>query len=166
MNKFESESIKIKADINEILHKAKSYLKSDKDISKPKYKIMNMQYFFNLINEKEKKYNSISNNMNKYCLNLTINSNMENCFKDIEKKMKLIVNKENPFLLRDELKNEYIKLIKNNNNLIFDKRKLLLKRKRTSVNPRHIPFFPPIKADKISDKSEKDISDSNILNLE
>ena len=45
MNKFESESIKIKADINEILHKAKSYLKSDKDISKPKYKIMNMQYF-------------------------------------------------------------------------------------------------------------------------
>ena len=166
MNKFESESIKIKADINEILHKAKSYLKSDKDISKPKYKIMNMQYFFNLINEKEKKYNSISNNMNKYCLNLTINSNIENCFKDIEKKMKLIVNKENPFLLRDELKTEYVKLIKNNNNLIFDKRKLLLKRKRTSVNPRHIPFFPPIKADKISDKSEKDISDSNILNLE
>ena len=45
MNKFESESNKIKADINDILHKAKSYLKSDKDISKPKYKIMNRSIF-------------------------------------------------------------------------------------------------------------------------
>ena len=164
MNKFESESNKIKADINDILHKAKSYLNSDKDISKPKYKIMNMKYFFNLINEKGKKYKTISNNIIEYSLNSTINSNMERCFKDIEKIMKSITNTENPFLLKDELKDEYMKLIINNNHLILDKKKLSLKRKRTSLIPRHIPILPQIKADNISDKSERDLNDSAIFN--
>ena len=52
--------------------------------------------------------------MKKYSLNLTINTNIENCFKDIEKIMKSITDKENPFSLKDDLKNEYQKLIINN----------------------------------------------------
>jgi uncharacterized protein YoxC len=133
MNKFESESNKIKTEVNEILHKANSYLKSDVNISKPKYKIMNMQYFFNLINEKGKEYNSINNNMKKYSLNLTINSNIEKCFKDIENRMKSITDKENPFSLKDDLKNEYQKLIINNRDSKNHRKKLFMKRKTLSL---------------------------------
>ena len=133
MNKFESESNKIKAEVKEILNKANSYLKSDENISKPKYKIMNIQYFFNLINEKGKEYNSINNNMKKYSLNLTINTNIENCFKDIEKIMKSITDKENPFSLKDDLKNEYQKLIINNRDSKNHRKKLFMKRKTLSL---------------------------------
>lgn len=39
---------------------------------------MNMQYFFNLLNEKNKTFDSLNQNMKVYSLNLTINSNLEN----------------------------------------------------------------------------------------
>jgi len=161
MNKFESESNKIKTEVNEILHKANSYLKSDVNISKPKYKIMNMQYFFNLINEKGKEYNSINNNMKKYSLNLTINSNIEKCFKDIENRMKSITDKENPFSLKEDLKNEYKKLIQNNKNSKKDRKKMYLKRKTLSLKPPHYHPFHSLGSNKdvLADLNNSDILD-------
>ena len=107
MDKFEAESKKIKAEVNDIVQKANSYLKNDNNISKPKYKMMNMQYFFNLLNEKNKTFDSLNQNMKVYSLNLTINSNLEKSFNDIENIIKSIKNKDNPFLLKDDLKKEY-----------------------------------------------------------
>ena len=162
MNKFELGSNKIKAEINEILQKANQYLKSEVNISKPKYKMMNMQYFFNLINEKGKLYNSIKDNMKKYYLNSAINKNMEKCFKEMEKLMNTLINKENPFLLNNDLKKEYEILIQNNNNLKKDKRKYYVKRKTLPTNKINIPNFPSIGPDK---NLNPDVNNSTLLNL-
>ena len=162
MNKFETESNKIKTEINEILQKANSYLKSDANISKPKYKMMNMQYFFNLINEKEKAYDSINKNMKKYSLNTTINSNMEKCFNQIENLMKSLLNKENPFSLEGDLKNEYKKLIETQENSRRDKKRLYMKRKTLSVKPIHLPHFPLIGVDK---QLDLDVNNSELLEI-
>ena len=160
MNKYEAESNKIKAEVNEILHKANSYLKNDEDISTPKYKIMNMQYFFNIINEKGKTYNSLTNKMKKYSLNLTINSNIEKSFNDIKNIMTSMINKENPFFLKDDLKREYQKLIQSDLNPKLEKRNLFNKRKTLSIKPIHLPHFPSIVGTK---NFNLDLNDSDVL---
>ena len=160
MNKYEAESNKIKAEVNEILHKANSYLKNDEDISTPKYKIMNMQYFFNIINEKGKTYNSLTNKMKKYSLNLTINSNIEKSFNDIKNIMTSMINKENPFFLKDDLKREYQKLIQSDLNPKLEKRNLFNKRKTLSIKPIRLPHFPSIVGTK---NFNLDLNDSDVL---
>ena len=133
LKKFELESTKIKVDINDIIKKANVYLKNDNQISKPKYKMMNMQYFFTSLNTKEKAYNSLTEKMNIYSLNSTINSNIEECFEEIKKSMKTLTNKNNPFTLKDDAKKEYEKLMNNNNKDKKNKRRILKKRNTLSV---------------------------------
>ena len=41
---------------------------------------------------KEKAYNSLTEKMNIYSLNSTINSNIEECFEEIKKSMKTLIN--------------------------------------------------------------------------
>ena len=83
MNKYEIESNKIKSEINDIIQKLNSYIKNEENISKPKYKMMNMQYFYNLLNEKGKSFNILTQNMKVFTLNHEINSNIEKSFNDI-----------------------------------------------------------------------------------
>ena len=148
MDKYNLECNKTKEEINDIIKNAKSYLKSDNNIGKPKFKIMNMKYFFNLINEKEKSHNSLYQKMKIYSLNSNINLNMEKSFNDIENIIKAISNRENSFLLKDDLKNEYKKLIQNNMSK-KDKKRLLLRRKTLSIKALRLPTFSPIKGDKV-----------------
>ena len=150
MDKFEAESKKIKAEVNDIVQKANSYLKNDNNISKPKYKMMNMQYFFNLLNEKNKTFDSLNQNMKVYSLNLTINSNLEKSFNDIENIIKSIKNKDNPFLLKDDLKKEYQNLIQKYYHTRKNKRKFYMKRKTISIKSVRKPDFE-ISQDNIND---------------
>ena len=113
MSKYKIDSDKIKEEINEIIQRAETYLKSDDIHCKPKYKIMNIKYFFNLINEKEKLHNTLTDKMNVYSLNFHINTNIEKEFNEIEKIMKKLSNKDNVFLLNDDLKTECQTLMKN-----------------------------------------------------
>ena len=145
---FAKESNKIKNEINDILKNANSYLKNDEDISKPKYKMMNMKYFFDLINEKRKIYNSINDNMKKYALNLTINTNIEKCFDEIDKIMNSFSNEGNPFSLEEDLKYEYQKLIKMDNSSRIDKKKLYLRKKTLSMKSVNLLHFKRIVAEK------------------
>ena len=150
MDKFEAESKKIKAEVNDIVQKANSYLKNDNNISKPKYKMMNMQYFFNLLNEKNKTFDSLNQNMKVYSLNFTINSNLEKSFNDIENIIKSIKNKDNPFLLKDDLKKEYQNLIQKYYHTRKNKRKVYMKRKTISIKSVRKPDFE-ISQDNIND---------------
>ena len=160
INKFERESNKIKNEINEILKNANSYLKNDEDISKPKYKMMNMKYFFDLLNEKGKAYNSINNSMKKYALNLTINANIEKSFKEIDNIIKSFSNAGNPFSLEDDLNHEYQKLLHIDNNSKNDKKKLFMKRKTLSVKSVNLLHFPKMVAEKNTDL---DLNNSGLL---
>ena len=157
--KLETESINIKKGVNEILNKAKNYLKSDVDTSIPKNKMMNMKYFFNLLNEKEKSYHSFIQNMKVYSLNMTINSNMKKCFNEIEDLMKSITKKENAFSLKDDLKKEYEQLIQKTTNLKIDKRKVFKKRKTLSVKPINFPNFPRIAFQKADENNSEELPD-------
>jgi hypothetical protein len=134
--KFELESKKIKVDINGIIKKANVYLKNDNQITKPKYKMMNMQYFFTSLNTKEKAYNSLIEKLNIYSLNSTINSNINKCFKEIETLMKSLANKNDAFSLKDDAKKEYEKLIckySKDNKGIKGKKRMFKKRNTLSV---------------------------------
>ena len=77
----------------------------------------------------------------------------------MEEKMKSITNEKNPFQLNNYLKEEYDKLIKTHENLIFikDKKKTLLKRRTVAsinLNKIHIPNLPSISSpEKNNDKS-------------
>ena len=133
MSKYKLDSDKIKEEINEIIHKAESYLKNDNNNSQPKYKIMNIQYFFNLINEKNNNHKIITNNMNVYSLNSNINTNIEKSLNEIEEIMKKISNKENVFELKDDLKNEYDKLMNEAANVSKEKKKFF-RRKSVAIN--------------------------------
>ena len=161
MEKYEIESNKIKNEINEILHKANSYLKNDVDISKPKYKMMNMKYFFDLLNEKGKSYQLINQNVKIYSLNSIINSNIDNCFNEMENLMKSLANIENPFLLKGDLNKAYHKLLeKSNTYLKKDRKKLLMKRRSIQLNAIKLPVFSSSGAEKTSD-----ITNSKLLDL-
>jgi hypothetical protein len=145
MSKYKLDSDKIKEEINEIIQKAETYLKSDDIHSKPKYKIMNIKYFFNLINEKEKLHKILTDKMNVYSLNYNINTNIEKEFNEIEEIMKKLSNKENVFFLNDSLKAEYQTLMQNHENSVRDKeRKKSLRRKSVAINLKRINFgsFP------------------------
>ena len=119
-----------------------------------------MQYFFNIINEKGKTYNSLTNKMKKYSLNLTINSNIEKSFNDIKNIMTSMINKENPFFLKDDLKREYQKLIQSDLNPKLEKRNLFNKRKTLSIKPIRLPHFPSIVGTK---NFNLDLNDSDDL---
>ena len=162
MNDFAKESNKIKKEINDILKNANSYLKNDEDISKPKYKMMNMKYFFDLINEKRKAYNTINDKMKKYSLNLTINTNIEKRFSEIDKIINSFSNEENPFSLEKDLKDEYQKLIQLDNNPRNDKKKLYFKRKTLSTKAVNLLHFKKIVAEKNKDL---DLNNSGQLDL-
>ena len=147
ITKYKLDSDNIKGEINDIINKAESYIKSDKNNSQPKYKIMNMQYFFGLINEKQNNHQLITEKMNVYSLNTNINSNIDKSFNEIEDIMKKLINKENSFELKDNLKVEYDKLIKEYQNMGIakDKKKMFFKRKSVmNINKIHIPNFPSI----------------------
>jgi hypothetical protein len=147
MNKYNSECNKCKDEINEIIKSAKSYLKSDSDKKKPNFKIMNMKYFFNLINEQEKSHNISTEKMKVYSLNFNINLNIEKSFNEIENIMKELCNKENSFFLKEDLKNEYEKLIQNNREM-KDKRRMNSRRKTVSSRPHNFPIFSPVHKEK------------------
>ena len=159
MSKYKIYSNNIKEEINEIIHKAESYLKSEQNNNKPKFKLMNIKYFFDMINEKKNNHKSLTEKMNVYSLNSNININIEKIFNDMEEKMKSITNEKNPFQLNNYLKEEYDKLIKTHENLIFikDKKKTLLKRRTVAsinLNKIHIPNLPSISSpEKNNDKS-------------
>ena len=94
---------------------------------------MNIQYFFNLINEKNNNHKIITNNMNVYSLNSNINTNIEKSLNEIEEIMKKISNKENVFELKDDLKNEYDKLMNEATNVSKEKKKFF-RRKSVAIN--------------------------------
>ena len=144
MSKYRIDSDKIKDEINEIIKKAESYVKSDKNNNSPKFKIMNMQYFFGLINEKQNSHKLLTEKMNVYSLNTNLNYNIENSFKSIEEIMKKISNKENPFDLKENMKDEYDKLLKEQKNIsnVKDKKKMFFRRR--SMFKAQIPNFPTI----------------------
>jgi len=148
MAKYQLESNKIKSEINDILQKANSYLKNDENISEPKYKMMNIKYFFNLINEKGKPYNLLTQNMKVYALNSTINSNIKKCFNEIENIMTSMINIDNPFSLKNDLNIVYHKLIEKYNKSQKDRKKLFGKRRTIQVKGAHLPSFPPNGAEK------------------
>ena len=154
LKKFETESNKIKIEINDILKKANIYLKNDNHISKPKYKMMNMQYFFGSLNTKQKAYNSLTQNMKVYSLNSTINSNIQKCFKEIENLMKSITDKKKAFELKDEAKNEYEKLISNFNKNKKDKRKTYKKRNTITFIPDKALYLKKFSTEKNEDFNE------------
>ena len=130
--KYNLDTNKIKEDINGILKKADSYIKSDKNYNSPKYKLLNLNYFFNLINEKENCHQLLTEKMKVYSLNSNINSNVEKSMNEIEELLKKISDKEKPFGLEGTIKDEYDRLIKENKNLIVKKeKKKILRRRRT-----------------------------------
>ena len=160
MNKYELESNKIKSEINEILQKANSYLKNDENISEPKYKMMNIKYFYNLLYEKGKSYNLFTQNMKVYELNSTINSNIKKRFNEIENIMASMLNIENPFSLKNDLNIVYHKLIEKYNQSQKDRKKLFMKRRTIQVKGAHIPSFPPNGAEK-----NQEIINSKLLDI-
>ena len=160
MEKYEIESNKIKNEINEILHKANSYLKNDVDISKPKYKMMNMKYFFDLLNEKGKSFQLINQNVKIYSLNSIINSNINKCFNEVENLMKSLSNIENPFSLKGDLNKAYHKLLeKSNTYLKKDRKKLFMKRRSIQLDAIKLPVFSSIGAEKTSDVTNNKLLD-------
>ena len=152
IEKYQIDSDKIKEEINEILKKADLYIKSDPNNNTPKFNNLNLKYFFNLINGKIQNHNLLTEKMQVYSLNSNINTNIEKTFNEIEKLMEKISNKENPFELKDQLKNEYDRLIKEHTNLNLSKeKKKVIPRRRTvaidkmDLSRIKIPNFPTIK---------------------
>ena len=152
LEKYNTDSNKIKEEIGEIVKKADTYIKSDKNYNLPKYKVMNMKYFFDLINEKENSHKLITEKVQVYSLNSNINNNLEKSFNEIEEIMKKLSNKENPFDLTKNLKKEYDKLIKENDlNVSKDKKKTFTRRKTVALDKLDlskikIPHFQTIKS--------------------
>jgi len=152
IEKYNTDSDKIKEEIGEIIKKADSYIKSDKNYNLPKYKIMNLKYFFDLINEKENSHKLITEKVQVYSLNININNNLEKSFNEIEEKLKKFSNKENSFGLTENLKNEYDKLIKENDlNVSKEKKKNFIRRKtvaldKIDLSKIKIPNFQPLKS--------------------
>ena len=163
MLKYKLDSDRIKEEINEIISKAETYMKSEKNNNEPKFKIMNMQYFFGMINEKQNNHKLLTEKMNIYSLNSNINLNIEKSFNEVEEIMKKISNKENAFELKNKLKEEYEKLLKDQQNISVNKDKKKIALKRKSINKIiNIPHLPSIlTTDKNNDKS-----DSSILSKE
>ena len=152
MNKYEIETNKIKAEINEIIQKVNSYLKNEENISKPKYKMMNIRHFFNLLYEKRKTFNSLTQNMKVFTLNNEINSNLEKSFNDMKNIVQSMTNLDNPFSLSKELNAEYQKLNEKFNNPHQERKKMLFRRRNSiSTNGSIFPNFPPFGADKTPD---------------
>ena len=152
MNKYETETNKIKAEINEIIQKVNSYLKNEENISKPKFKMMNIKHFFNLLNEKKKTFNSLTQNMKVYSLNNEINSNLEKSFNDMKNIMQSMTNLDNPFSLSKDLNAEYLKLNEKFNNSQKERKKLLFRRRKSvSTDGSLLPNFPAFGTDKASD---------------
>ena len=152
MNKYETETNKIKAEINEIIQKVNSYLKNEENISKPKFKMMNIKHFFNLLNEKKKTFNSLTQNMKVYSLNNEINSNLEKSFNDMKNIMQSMTNLDNPFSLSKDLNTEYLKLNEKFNNSQKERKKLLFRRRKSvSTDGSLLPNFPAFGTDKASD---------------
>ena len=158
LDKFENDSNKIKIEINDIIKKANTYLKNDNQISKPKYKMMNIQYFFNSLNTKQKVYNTLTNKMQIYSLNSIINSNMKKCFNDIENSIKAFSNKNNPFELKDEAKLEYEKII-NKFKTKKDKRRSYKKRNTISIKSANRLNLKKYSTEKNEDSYEDDYLD-------
>ena len=156
MIKYESESNKLKAEINEIAQKVNSYLKNEENISQPKYKMMNMQYFFNLLNEKGKTFSILTQNMRVFTLNSEINLNLEKSFNDMENIMKSMANIDNPFSLNKELNAEYHKLIDKFNSSKKDRKKFFMRRKSVSIIGGNFPSFPLMGLDKLYDTNNED----------
>ncbi len=75
--------------------------------------------------------------------------------------MKSITDKENPFSLKEDLKNEYKKLIQNNKNSKKDRKKMYLKRKTLSLKPPHYHPFHSLGSNKdvLADLNNSDILD-------
>ena len=152
MNKYETETNKIKAEINEIIQKVNSYLKNEENITKPKFKMMNIKHFFNLLNEKKKTFNSLTQNMKVYSLNNEINSNLEKSFNDMKNIMQSMTNLDNPFSLSKDLNAEYLKLNEKFNNSQKERKKLLFRRRKSvSTDGSLLPNFPAFGTDKASD---------------
>ena len=160
VNKYKLESNKTKSEINEILQKANSFIKNSENISEPKYKMMNIKYFFNALNVKGKAYNLSTQNIKIYSLNSTINSNMEKCFNEIENIMESMANLDNPFSLKNELNIVYQGLIKKYNNSPKDRKKMLMKRRTIQIKGANLQSFPPSGVDKTPE-----IIDSKLLEL-
>ena len=158
LDKFENDSNKIKIEINDIIKKANTFLKNDNQISKPKYKMMNIQYFFNSLNTKQKVYNTLTNKMQIYSLNSIINSNMKKCFNDIENSIKAFSNKNNPFELKDEAKLEYEKII-NKFKTKKDKRRSYKKRNTISIKSANRLNLKKYSTEKNEDSYEDDYLD-------
>ncbi len=115
-----------------------------------------MKYFFGLINEKQNNHKLLTEKIDVYSLNENVNNNIENSFKNIEEIMKKVSNKENPFDLKDNLKNVYDKILKEHQNIsnVKDKKKMLFKRKSIIYKVK-MPNFPTIlSADENKDKSD------------
>ena len=74
--------------------------------------------------------------------------------------MKSITDKENPFSLKDDLKNEYQKLILNNRDSKNHRRKLFMKRKTLSLKGPNFLRFHNMGSDK---NLIKDINNSELL---
>ena len=152
IQKYNTDSNKIKEEIGEIIKKADSYIKSDKNYNSPKYKIMNLKYFFDQINDKENSHKLITQKVQVYSLNSNINNNLEKSFNEIEEIMKKLSDKENPFDLTETLKNEYDKLVKESDlNVSKEKKKTLNKRRtialdKLDLSKIKIPNFQPIKS--------------------
>ena len=153
---YKINSNQIKEEVNEIINKAEAYLKEEKQINEPKVKIMNIKYYFKLIDEKMSEHNSLSEKIKVFSLNKVINNNIENAFDSFENSIKEMIDKNNPFNLNNEfntcckqLLEEYKSTNKNNtsNNIkeeqkqvVFNKNiekfpliKKPIKRKSTSV---------------------------------
>ena len=120
---YKINSNQIKEEVNEIINKAEAYLKKEKRINEPKVKIMNMKYYFKLIDEKINEHSVLSQKIHVFSLNKIINTNIENAFGTFENSMKEIIDKDNPFKLSNEfavsykqLLEEYKHLNKNNSN--------------------------------------------------
>lgn len=160
ISKYKLDSDKLKKEINEIIHKAESYLESDKN-NKPKFKIRNIKYFFHLINEKDNIHKLLTDKMNIYSLNCNINANIEKSFNKMEQIMKTISHKENAFELKNNLKNEYEKIIKNYEDLIVvkNKKKNFFRRKSVEINLNkvHLQNFPFMSLDNDNSKSDSSI---------
>ena len=160
MNKYELESNKTKSEINDILQKANSFIRNSENKSEPKYKMMNIKYFFNLLNEKGKSYNLSTQNMKVYFLNPTINSNMEKCFNEIENIMESMANLDNPFSLKNELNIIYHRLIEKYNNSPKDRKKMFMKRRTIQFKGAKLKSIPPSGVDK-----NPEIIESKLLDL-
>ena len=113
---------------------------------------MNIRHFFNLLNEKRKTFNSLTQNMKVFTLNNEINSNLEKSFNDMKNIVQSMTNLDNPFSLSKELNAEYQKLNEIFNNPHQERKKMLFRRRNSvSTNGSIFPNFPPFGADKTPD---------------